>query len=110
VVFAVGLTVHGVGRRFLGPRVLHDASRCVLVAVGRVLDQSLLREFEALGLAASALINGAALLTVAHRTIDSDLRARIVVHAPTVLPRLTSLPPAHPVAAATSSCSRAMPF
>jgi hypothetical protein len=59
----------------------------VLVTVSCVLDQSLLRELEALGLTATAFINRAALLTVAHRTIDGNLRARIVVHARTVLGR-----------------------
>jgi hypothetical protein len=90
VVFALGLAVYGVDWLFVGSRFLCDASGCVLVAVSCVLDQSLLREFEAIGLAASAFINGATLVTVSHRTINGNFRARIVVHARTALARRSS--------------------
>jgi hypothetical protein len=60
----------------------------VLVAVGGVLDQVLLGELEALGLASSGLIHGSALLVVAllAATLGEGIGRRRVVHALTVLP------------------------
>ncbi len=48
----------------IGPSVSHDPSRRVLVAVRRVLDEVLLCELKALGLASSALIHRPTLLAM----------------------------------------------
>jgi hypothetical protein len=57
----------------------------VLVAVGGVLDQLLLRQLEALGLAASGFLDGAALLAATPGELDDRLGGGRVVHVSTVL-------------------------
>jgi hypothetical protein len=69
VVLAVSLGVHRLGRFLIGPGVSHDAGRGVLVAVRCVLDEFLLCELKALGLASSGLIHRSALLATARGPI-----------------------------------------
>ena len=62
----VGLAVdRGLRLLLLATRVTDDARGRVLIAVGGVLDQLLLGQLEALGLAASRLFDGGALLAAA---------------------------------------------
>jgi hypothetical protein len=57
----------------IGPRVSHDPGRSVLVTVRRVLDEILLCQLKALGLASSGLIDDSALLTMTLGAIHDGL-------------------------------------
>jgi hypothetical protein len=81
VVLVVGFAVYGVGGFLVRSRVSHDAGGGVLVAVRCVLDQGLLGEFKALGLASSGLIHGSALFAPAGGAIDAGFGRRVLVHA-----------------------------
>src|SRR5271154_1750275 len=80
LVLLIRFAVQELGGLLLAGRVAHDARRRVLVAVGGVLDQFLLGELKALGLASAGLIDSHTRLAASFLQVTSGVGGRQLVH------------------------------
>src|SRR6516165_646628 len=86
LVLFVGFAVHRAGLLLLlGPGVVHDAGERLLVPVGCMLDQFLLGELKALGLASACLLDGHTLVASTFGALKLRIGRPPIGHRQTVL-------------------------